>query len=76
MKRKGETMYDEHRGTVVCALNEEDAKSIHPNGGEFSKELGVFNSWVDKTSDINITFIGKADSNQIRGVILSDFKAG
>lgn len=76
LTRKDKACYDEHIGAVVCATCEEDARSIHPNGMEFSKVDKQYDSWVEKPSDIIVTFIGIPEVNQTRGVILSSFKAG
>lgn len=77
LERKDYVDWDQFKASIVCAQNTEDAKSIHPNGGEFSKEIKDDPSaWVTKTSDIIVTFIGKPTENQTRGVILSSFNAG
>ena len=70
--------YDAYKSMVVCAENEEDAKSIAPNG-ELFKEINDETDfsfldesiWALKLSSIYCEEIGIANVNQKRGVIIA-----
>lgn len=67
--------YDTYDACIVCAIDENDAKTIHPAGRETPIiETDIYSSWVG-ISDVECEFIGTAH-NQKRGVILSSFNAG
>lgn len=74
LTRKKGGGHDAYDSVVVCALNEEDAKNIHPNGSTFV-EKDYSSSWVIKKQDIECEEIGAANENQERGVILASFNA-
>lgn len=75
LSRKGNIDYDTYYSCVVCAENEDDAKTIHPSGDVF-KENEPYCSWVKKTSSIVCEEIGEANVSQKRGVIIASFNAG
>lgn len=66
---------DTYDSIVVCAENEEDAKSISPNGGPFV-EKDIFSGWAQKKSSITCEEIGKANKDVERGIIIASFNAG
>ena len=71
--------YDEFKACVVCALNEEDAKKIRPDGDEFREiEHGKINytGWVRNLDEIECKEIGLTKHGQERGVVLASFNAG
>lgn len=68
--------YDTYDSVIVCAENEDDAKSIHPSGGDFIEKGEIYDVWATKKSNINCEEIGVANNNQMRGVVLASFNAG
>ena len=68
--------YDTYDSCIVCAENEEDAKTIDPNGGEFKPYSGGWGDWALTKEGIKWEEIGIANENQERGVILASFNAG
>lgn len=63
---------EEYSGMVVIANDEDDAKSITPDGEPFGK----WNNWVKDVADLDCTELGEANSAQKRGVIISEFLGG
>lgn len=66
-------------GAIVVAESPEDAKKIHPSGGEFVEWSGSGRrnyDWVDKYSEIDVEEIGEANPNIERGVVLDSYCAG
>lgn len=68
--------YDTYDSCVVAALNEEDAKTIHPSNKPFEVPKNNYYDWVDSMDDIKCDLIGVGFSNTERGVILASFNAG
>lgn len=68
--------YDTYDSCIVCAENEEGAKSIDPNGGEFKEPKIGKGDWALTKEGIKCEEIGIANENQERGVILASFNAG
>lgn len=69
--------YDTYDACVVCANNEEDARSITPSDQLFKdSEPGRWTDWAIKSTSIDCTEIGEANGSQERGVVLASFKAG
>lgn len=66
---------DTYDSCVVCAKNEEDAKTIAPDGSVFV-ENKKWTDWAKLFSQITCEEIGEANSNQVRGVILASYNAG
>lgn len=72
---------DENRGyncyhsCVVCAKDEDDAKSILPDGGDFfdEEDRKYDDTWVKDINLVICTEIGIANKNQERGVLIADF---
>jgi hypothetical protein len=71
-KRRG---YDTYDSAVVCALDGEDAITIHPNGGENEEYHHPFSTWAPP-KDVDVEYLGEAGSNVERGVICASFNAG
>ena len=67
--------YDTYDSAVVCAKNEEDAKTIHPGNGEHIQGNSYF-GWVDNTDYVTVKYIGTAVKGTERGVICASFNAG
>ena len=67
--------WDTYDSILVCAENEEDAKTIDPNGDPFV-ENKPYSSWAKFKSSITCKEIGTANEDQVRGVIIASFNAG
>jgi hypothetical protein len=67
--------YDTYDSAVVCAKDEEDAKTIHPENGDNILN-NKFGCWVDDTSCVAVKYIGTAVKGTERGVICASFNAG
>lgn len=65
--------YDTYNAAVVSAYDEEDAKTIHPNGWETVDQYSS-DAWVDRLEDILVKYLG--ETNEERGVVLASFNAG
>ncbi len=68
--------YDTYDSCIVCAENEEDAKTITPNGGVYTEPVGQYTDWAKSKDNIFCEEIGEANDKQVRGVILASFNAG
>lgn len=81
--------YDTYSDAVVCAEDEDSAKAIHPGGfyelGEDLKWYLVYHdgtksmrgniSWADY-KDIQVQYLGEADSKIPKGVVVASYHAG
>jgi hypothetical protein len=67
--------YDTYDSCVVCAENEEDAKSIHPDGSVFI-ERKSWSTWTATKDQISCEEIGVSIEGLGRGVIIASFNAG
>jgi len=64
--------YDSYNSAIVAAKDEEDAKTIHPDGSAgWSTQ-----TWVDKPEQVTATLVGTPIRGTKRGVILASFNAG
>ena len=74
--------YDTYDSAVVVAENEDDARTIHPNGNMKVEIWGEYNtsflSWVTshEMDHIKVQLIGKAFPTVGKGVVLASFNAG
>ena len=68
--------YDTYDSCVVCAENEDDAKTITPDDEIYTEPVGPYTNWALKKESIFCREIGVANENQERGVILASFNAG
>jgi len=72
--------YDTYDSAVVVATSEDDARTIHPHAYEniVNDKKYWSNDWVEYNDrhEIKVEYIGVADSEQLRGVILASFNAG
>lgn len=71
LSREGHIDYDQFLGGVVCAMDEADARTIHP-GGEPYKDS---DHWV-APEDIVVKEIGIAAPDMARGAVLGSLNAG
>jgi len=91
LKQEVNYAYDTYDSCVVCAPNEEVAKSIHPTGavewykgllhstGDKNKDYRykrLLETWVNDLSDIEIHFVGTALSSAEICVVCASFNAG
>jgi len=66
--------YDTYDSAVVIAENEEEAKSIHPNGYDKVEEEGDY-TWCGKEF-VKVEYLGEAKEGSTKGVICASFNAG
>ena len=76
LRRTDAIGYDEYDSCVVCAIDENDAKTIAPDGSVFVEHNRVRMPWAATYSEIECVEIGTANENQERGVITASFNAG
>jgi hypothetical protein len=58
------TGYDTYDSCVVCAKNEDEARTLGPD-----------HCWCDPC-DVKVKLIGVADKGIVKGIVLSSFNAG
>ena len=71
--------WDVYEEAVVCALNKEDAKMIHPSGRDMDwddDDEDEHGNWVSNPSYVHVEYLGEAQDNLERGVIVASFHAG
>jgi hypothetical protein len=66
--------YDTYDSILVCAEDEDDAKTINPDGTPFVERK--MSTWTDTIDQITCKEIGEANDKQTRGVIIASFNAG
>jgi hypothetical protein len=66
--------YDTYDSCVVCALDEDDAKSFHPSGKSFVENTNRAD-WARYKHEIICREIGEANLAETRGVIIASFNA-
>lgn len=62
--------YDTYDSAVVAAESEKEAAAIHPSGKNWKVD-----TWVDRDY-VAVKYIGEADFQIKRGVILASFNGG
>jgi len=65
--------YDTYDEAIVCAKDEKEAKSIHPNGNLSYNDKEE--SWCPK-KDVKVEYIGEAKKGLKKGVICASYNAG
>jgi hypothetical protein len=65
--------YDSYSEFVAAAYSEDDARKMHPDGGEGEQSSWLW-TWTHDT--LSITYIGEAAPGIHRGVIVASFHAG
>ena len=70
--------WDTYDSAVVCADNERQARLIHPgkSADDDWHETGETSDWVVSPDDVKVIFIGVADVDIKKGIVLSSFNAG
>ena len=76
LSQNDNTRYDTYDSCVVCAENEEDAKTIAPDGSVYSIPIRTYPDWASSKETILCEEIGEANKSQIRGVIIASYNAG
>ena len=75
IERLDDVGYDEFDSMVVSASSEDDAKSIHPQEGDYWNNS--YGTWIEKEDVdtlLSVEYIGETALN--KGVIISSFRAG
>lgn len=65
--------YDAYDSAIVCANDEDDAKTIHPYEENPNWDG---DSWCRSPSYVSAKYIGEASIDLRRGVILASFNGG
>lgn len=82
LKQNEKGGYDTYSACVVCAGNEEEAKKIHPSKWAedewwlIDDGLRSYSSWATKLENVTAIYLGEADEDIEKGIILSSFHAG
>ncbi len=75
IERLDDVGYDEFDSMVVSASSEDDAKSIHPQEGDYwDNSYGTWVAKEDVDTLLSVEYIG--ETALYKGVILSSFRAG
>ena len=74
-------IYDVYDSCIVCAENEDDAKTISPNWSyKYDNNVFIENEeypqWYIKKEGITCEEIGEANENIPRGVVIASYNAG
>lgn len=68
--------WDEWTGAIVCADDEDHARSIHPSGDN-DNWGNVYGGWVSDAAFVDVEYVGEAADNIKSGsVVLASFNAG
>ena len=67
--------YEMYSSAVVCAKNEEDAKTIRPDGKPCTESIDHYDSWV-VLSQVRAEYLGVARPGHPRGVVCADNVGG
>jgi hypothetical protein len=73
------TGYDTYSDFVVCAIDQNAARSIHPVDGHIMNEEDLddtYQCWAKSPKDVMVEYLGKADDRIKPGIICSSFHAG
>ena len=71
--------YDTYDSCVVCAENEDEAKSITPNFSEKGKAFepsDPYGVWAYSLEGVKCKYIGEASDDLSKGVVIASFNAG
>ena len=70
--------YDTYESAVVCAHDENNAKTIHPYksiSAPVTNSLNEYSTWTE-LDNVKVKYIGEAAEGLERGVIVASFNAG
>lgn len=76
LTQSASTGYNTFDSILVAAKNEEDAKTIAPNGQRFPEEYSHVGDWARTTKQVDAELIGIARKGIERGVVIASFNAG
>jgi len=71
--------YDTYDSAVVCAVDEESAKKIHPSGHDskwWQRPNERYSSWATSLDRVHAQYLGEALDAILPGVICASFNAG
>ncbi len=69
--------YDTYDSVVVCAMNAEEARSIHPNQIPVDPWARTsYGCWARSPDRVSVEFIGMAKPGLPIGVVVASFNAG
>lgn len=71
--------WDTYIAAVVCAPDEETARSLNPDTGKPMTDAdwrnGLHDAWVSSPSDVQVRYLGPADPSVKPGLVLASFNA-
>lgn len=73
LKQSDNTGYDTYDALVVCAADKAAACLIHPYSDGWEDPIGV---WALRPENVQVTYLGQADSSIAAGIVLASFNAG
>lgn len=65
--------YDTYDSAVVIAVDENDARTIHP--AEVGREIKKDYTWCE-LKDVQVEYIGEAKNGSERSIVCASFNAG
>jgi len=74
LERNEQVGYNEYDSCVVCAKDEEEAKTIHPSNDTDAEDS--YGTWTTTKENIDVTLLGTALKGMKKGVICTSFNAG
>jgi hypothetical protein len=66
--------YDTYDSFIGAFDNEEEARNHHPD--DYREWDDGYSTWCESPDDVKVVFIGEADHDLPKGVILASFNAG
>ena len=76
LEQNDNTGYDTYDSCVVCAENEQDAITISPDSRYTIEQKHPDTSWARSIESVTCEFLGVANENIERGIVLASFNAG
>ena len=67
--------YDTYDAMIVCAENENDARNITPEDDNSFPSF-MWSDWCSSPEQVTVEYLGIADGNITREIILSSFNNG
>lgn len=69
--------YDTYDSVIVCAESEDKARLIRPDMTKWDQVSPYYyGSWVKTSDEVNVKYLGEADSTISQGVVLASYNAG
>ncbi len=66
--------YDTYDSFIGTFDNEEEARNHHPD--DYREWGSKLSTWCNSPDDVRVVFIGEADANLSKGIVLKSFNAG